>query len=199
MSSKSYAAGSRRNPFQRRTHPFCNNANAAVRRSLWARHPYDEDLPGLEDVAWAQWAIAAGHALAYVAEAEVVHVHQESPAQVFNRYRREAMALRRIQPAERFHLTDLFWLYFSNVVGDLAEARRVGRLRVAREIIWFRWMQFWGTYRGFALRGPLTGDLKRTFYYPPEPAASPAGNRSVAPIDYRKTGRTPDRPKGRVS
>ncbi|MCI0479888.1 glycosyltransferase family 2 protein, partial [Candidatus Uhrbacteria bacterium] len=27
--------------------PFCNNANAALRRSLWARHPYDEDLPGL--------------------------------------------------------------------------------------------------------------------------------------------------------
>jgi hypothetical protein len=30
----------------------------------------------------------------------------------------------------------------------------------------FRLMQFWGTYRGFAQRGPITSQLKRTFYYP---------------------------------
>ena len=36
----------------RQTHPFCNNANAAVRLSAWKNHPYDETLdraggPGL--------------------------------------------------------------------------------------------------------------------------------------------------------
>ncbi|HEY3248794.1 MAG TPA: glycosyltransferase family A protein, partial [bacterium] len=25
------------------SHPFCNNANAAIRRALWTRWPYDED------------------------------------------------------------------------------------------------------------------------------------------------------------
>ena len=25
-------------------HPFCNNANAAIRRSIWQGHPYDESL-----------------------------------------------------------------------------------------------------------------------------------------------------------
>ena len=30
--------------------PFCNNANAAVRRSLALEHPYNETLPGLEDL-----------------------------------------------------------------------------------------------------------------------------------------------------
>ena len=37
-------------------HPFCNNANAAIRRALWEQHPYDETLTGLEDIAWASWA-----------------------------------------------------------------------------------------------------------------------------------------------
>ena len=35
---------------------FCNNANAAIRKSLWEKNPYDETLTGLEDLAWAKWA-----------------------------------------------------------------------------------------------------------------------------------------------
>ncbi len=30
---------------------FCNNANAAIRRRLWQKNPYDETLTGLEDLA----------------------------------------------------------------------------------------------------------------------------------------------------
>ena len=62
------------------THPFCNNANAAIRRSTWEEHPYDESLSGLEDLEWANWAAQKGYAISYVAEAEIVHVHQESRA-----------------------------------------------------------------------------------------------------------------------
>ena len=39
------------------TTPFCNNANAAIRRSLWEQYPYDERLSGLEDLDWAHWAM----------------------------------------------------------------------------------------------------------------------------------------------
>ncbi|MCC7511026.1 MAG: glycosyltransferase family 2 protein, partial [Anaerolineae bacterium] len=56
---------------------FCNNANAAIRRSLWERNPYDESLTGLEDLAWAKWAKEQGCEIAYAAEAEIVHVHNE--------------------------------------------------------------------------------------------------------------------------
>ena len=44
----------------RQDHAFCNNANAAVRRSEWEAHPYDEDLTGLEDVDWAKRALERG-------------------------------------------------------------------------------------------------------------------------------------------
>ncbi len=166
--------------------PFCNNANAAIRRELWKTHPYDEDLPGLEDVAWASWAIGQGYRLAYVAEAEVVHVHNESPRQVFNRYRREAMAMRRIRPHEQFRFIDFVRLFSANVFSDLVSGWRMGRLpSKASEILWFRWMQLWGTYRGYSLGGPLTSALKRTFYYPNESGGNAQSSlRDVEPIDY---------------
>ncbi len=44
----------------RQPSPFCNNANAAIRRSLWEQHPYDETLTGLEDVAWAKVGAVPG-------------------------------------------------------------------------------------------------------------------------------------------
>src|SRR5215510_10139059 len=83
---------------------FCNNANAAIRKSLWQKNPYDETLTGLEDLAWGKWAKEQGYTIAYVAEAEIVHVHNETPQGVFNRYRREAMAFKRIHPEAHFNL-----------------------------------------------------------------------------------------------
>ncbi len=151
----------------RQTHPFCNNANAAIRRSLWEAHPYDESLSGLEDLDWAHWAVQQGHELAYVAEAEVVHVHEETPRGVYNRYRREAMAFKRIFPHERFGLRDALRLSLSNIASDAWHATRQGVLWGSLgSIFWFRVMQFWGTYQGYRQSGPLTWQLRQTFYYP---------------------------------
>ena len=167
-------------------HPFCNNANAAIRKSMWEEHPYDEELSGLEDLAWATWAVEQGYYLHYSAEAEVIHVHEESPSQVYNRYFREAMALKRIHPQESFGIFEFIRLYMSNVISDKRHAIAQGVLSDNLwEIIWFRWMQFWGTYRGFARSGPLTPQLKETFYYPRGLKASePERPRDIDPIDY---------------
>jgi glycosyltransferase involved in cell wall biosynthesis len=166
--------------------PFCNNANAAIRRSLWRRRPYNEEVPALEDVEWASWARGEGWLVSYRAEAEVVHVHQESPSAVFNRYRREAMALKRIRPQEHFGWADLLRLFLSHAALDLREAfRRAEARRRWFEILWFRWMQFWGTYRGFATSGPLTSRLKQTFYYPVVDGATAGATGRRAPrLDY---------------
>jgi hypothetical protein len=49
-------------------------------------------------------------------------------------------------------------------------------------------MQFWGTYRGFAEQGPLTSQLKQTFYYPGTRAQTPdpAQARASYVIDYSR-------------
>ena len=53
----------------RQDHPFCNNANSAIRKALWDDHPYDELIPALEDLSWAQWVHDQGYFISYVAEA----------------------------------------------------------------------------------------------------------------------------------
>lgn len=169
-------------------HPFCNNANAAIRRSLWQLHLYDESLSGLEDLDWAHWAVGEGYRLAYVAEAEVIHVHNETPRAVYNRYRREAMAFKRIFPQEHFGLRDFLRLSLSNIFSDMWYAARQGvLLRSLGSIFWFRLMQFWGTYQGYRHLGPLTWQLRQTFYYPRGIAPTgQAAARNVEPIRYNE-------------
>jgi threonine dehydrogenase-like Zn-dependent dehydrogenase/glycosyltransferase involved in cell wall biosynthesis len=79
---------------QRAPDYFCNNANAAIPRALWELHPYDENLTGMEDVAWARHWMGRGRPIVYEPEAAVHHVHEESWAQIERRYYREAFARR---------------------------------------------------------------------------------------------------------
>ena len=155
-------------------HPFCNNANSAVRRSVFEHLEYDETLTGLEDTDWATKAMALGHKISYVAEAEIVHVHNETMKQTYNRYRREAIALKRIAPDERFSLRDFCRLFAANVISDYRQAWRdrvLGKSFLG--ILSFRFLQFWGTYRGFGRSGPVTSQLKRAFYYPKHQEVTP--------------------------
>ena len=164
---------------------FCNNANAAIRRSLWEKNPYDETLTGLEDLAWAKWAREQGYEIAYVAEAEIVHIHEETPQGVFNRYRREGMAFKKIYPEAHFSLYDFVRLTTMNILSDIWHAAREGVLwKNLRSIFWFRFMQFHGTRMGYRESGLLTPQLRETFYYARERKAEPAAQRDVEPIRY---------------
>lgn len=150
--------------------PFSNNANAAIRRQLWEQHPYDETLTGLEDVAWAQTVMRDGWWVSYRADAGVIHVHQETPGQIRNRYRREAITFQKVFPAEHFSAWDFVRLSTRNVIADTRSAVGEGiGLGVVWPVLRFRVSQFAGTYQGFHMRRPPSSDLKRRFYYPEEP------------------------------
>jgi glycosyltransferase involved in cell wall biosynthesis len=171
---------------RRQTTPFCNNANSAIRHGLWEQHPYDETLPGLEDLAFGKWVQESGYAISYVAEAEVIHVHNESLDGIFNRYKREGMAFKQIYPHESFTRRDLYRLFFQNIFYDWRESDRQHRLnRDFWNILRFRWFQFSGTYEGYKRSGPLTWQLKQAFYYPHERIAPPS-ERQVEPIRYHE-------------
>jgi rhamnosyltransferase len=166
---------------------FCNNANAAIRRSSWERHPYDESLTGLEDLAWGKWAQEQGYAIAYAAEAEIVHVHSEAPRSVFNRYRREAMAFKQIHPEAHFNLYDFVRLTTMNIFSDLVHAARERVLtKNLASIFWFRIMQFHGTRMGYRESGLVTAQLREMFYYARERKKKEGKKRDVEPIRYNK-------------
>ena len=171
-------------------HPFCNNANAAVRRSVWQNIRYDELLTGLEDLDWAKRAMAIGHRVSYVAEASVVHVHDQTWSQIMDRYRREAIAHRQIYNEQRMSRLEATSLGFVNAFRDLVAAQREGGLtHRAKEVAAFRSAQFLGTYRGFSQEGAIPAKLKRRFYYPVtlRPAVNSLERDPVAgkPIEYK--------------
>ncbi len=167
--------------------PFCNNANAAIRKALWQKHPYDETLTGLEDLAWATWAKEKNYKIAYCAEAEIVHVHEETWKGIYNRYRREGMAFKHLNPQATFSFGEFLKVLRENIFNDWHEARL--QKKFAQEfcpIVKFRFCQFWGTYQGYRQSGPLTWQLKRSFYYPRTQIEvdNKNGREGVQPISY---------------
>lgn len=54
---------------------FFHNANSAIRKSLWEKYPFDEELRGVEDRAWAKTLTAAGYKVVYEPDARVYHHH----------------------------------------------------------------------------------------------------------------------------
>lgn len=170
----------------RQDHPFCNNANAAIRRTVWESLPYDEDLTGLEDVHWAKRALAAGHAISYVAEAPVVHVHEEPWSRIVDRYERESIAYRRIMGEEKhLNAAEAAGLALGNTVMDLVHAARDGVLLPnLAGIPAFRVAQFYGAWRGFTRRDKVNEGLRRRFYYPSDPRPRVAQPVPGQPIDY---------------
>jgi len=69
-----------------------SNAGAAFHRDLWERTPFDENLPGSEDLAWAQEILKSGFEIRYCPESRLYHSHNESFARVRRRYLNEERA-----------------------------------------------------------------------------------------------------------
>ncbi|GEP39789.1 hypothetical protein NPS01_34520 [Nocardioides psychrotolerans] len=165
-------------------HPFSNNANAIIRKDVWAQMRYDERLTGLEDLDMAKRALALGMRLDYVAEAPVVHVHEETWSTIRNRYRREAIAYKAIMDEEQFSAWEAVALAGINIASDYWHAMRDRQLKTNLvEIPKFRAAQFLGAAEGFRTDPGMSQGLRRRFYYPDLARLSPndaIGNR----IDY---------------
>lgn len=63
-----------------------SNANAAIRRSVWERFPFADDMIMSEDQEWAARVLLAGYSLAYVPEAAVRHSHPYTLGSAFSRF-----------------------------------------------------------------------------------------------------------------
>lgn len=148
-------------------YPFCNNANAAIRKSIWQKIHFNEQLTGLEDIDWAKKSMQLGYKIVYLPSAEAIHVHEESAKAIYNRYFRESMALKQIFPHERFSFFDFIRLFIANSINDMYHALhdRV-LLKNIKNILVFRLMQFWGTFCGVAQRKVIKSQLRQRLYYP---------------------------------
>jgi glycosyltransferase involved in cell wall biosynthesis len=146
---------------------YCNNANSALLRTVWASNPFDEELPGLEDMHLAKKLVQQGHKIGYVAPAAVFHLHSETWSQIKRRFEREAIALQNIMPEVHVSFFDFVRYWFSSTSLDLRTAAGNRRmLRSVKEIILYRFMQYSGAYRGNHLHRKLSKRRKEAYYYP---------------------------------
>lgn len=147
---------------------FCNNANAAVRRSEWSNlGGFDEALTGLEDMHFAKRCVGRGLKVAYVPSAGVYHFHHERWRQVKRRYEREAIALQAIMPEVHVQALDAIRYFLAGVLGDWRKAIRDGSwLQHAWPIVAFRFCQYYGAWRGNHIHRKLSHRQKERYFYP---------------------------------
>jgi len=147
---------------------FCNNANCAIRKNQWEKEIYNESLTGLEDLDWAKKQYQKGWTIFYVPEAEVIHVHEENWKQIKNRYKREAIALKRIEPDISMNYLNMIYLILLSIFSDFYSTKAINLLKKNFfSIILFRFNQYLGTYEGLNITNKNIEQIKYTFYYPP--------------------------------
>lgn len=132
-------------------HYFANNANSAIRRELWDQHGFDEHLPGLEDVEWAQYWMARDLHVVYEPGAPIYHIHEESWRQIRRRFYREALAAKWMGVKGRRHIPAEIAREARFFASDVWSAAMQGALaRQVDEAFRFRWNKAVGTVRGLA-------------------------------------------------
>ena len=146
---------------------FCNNANAAVRRSIWRRFRYDEELTGLEDIELGRRVVAAGFRIDYAPKAVVRHIHEETWPQVRRRYEREAIALRHIHPELQLTAWEATGCLVSAVWKDFQSLLRSTKsITTLGEIIHYRFNQFTGSWLGNRPHRELSAREKARYFFP---------------------------------
>ncbi|WP_172822776.1 alcohol dehydrogenase catalytic domain-containing protein [Paramagnetospirillum marisnigri] len=141
-----------------------NNANSAIRRDLWEKYPFDEELTGLEDIDWARRWMTEGLRVVYRPEARLYHIHEESWRQIRRRYYREAVAARRMGIKGPDRVLNEAFAELRHTVSDLVNAFSPGDNPVAarltlgqrlREVVYFRVNRNIGTFKGLLEAHPL--------------------------------------------
>jgi 2-desacetyl-2-hydroxyethyl bacteriochlorophyllide A dehydrogenase len=147
-------------------HPFANNANSAIRKTLWDTHPFDKGLPGLEDIEWAKYWMNNGHKVLYEPAACIIHVHTESWSQVRRRFHREGMAARWVGIKILRHIPGEVWRELRWCGRDLSLATRQRQLRqLAGQILRFRYEKLVATVGGIVESRGLSNPARRAELY----------------------------------
>ncbi len=96
-------------------------AVSAIRRSVWERMPFNEDLQYSEDIDWTWRARGLGYQIRYVPDAMVMHSHNYTLRQFYKRQFGEGQADARIfewTPWERSLVRYSVLPYLRQVVSD---------------------------------------------------------------------------------
>ncbi len=71
---------------------FFSMVSSGLRKDVWARRGFREDLQYAEDDEYTRWCKAQGHEICYVPESVVMHSHNYTPQQARKRAQGDALA-----------------------------------------------------------------------------------------------------------
>ena len=105
-----------------------SNVNAAIRRDVFDRFPFVDDIVMSEDQEWSARVLKDGFALAYVADAVVRHSHPYTLRQAFRRFYDSGLSARQSYLVES-SVVDLARLHLAYPARELAWLVRTRQLR----------------------------------------------------------------------
>lgn len=146
---------------------YINNANSAILKSIWKKYKFDESLTGLEDIHLAKRLRSDNYKIKYNSKSVVFHYHNESNLQIFNRFKRESLALQKISP--EIHISFFYFIFFLilSIYYDFISAfkKRVF-LNSFFGIISYRFYQYLGSYKGNHASKTLSKKMREDYFYP---------------------------------
>ena len=105
--------------------------------------------------------------VAYIADACVYHIHNETWSQTRRRYEREAIALQKIMPEVHIGFIDMLRYIWASVITDCKASIAEGCfMREFMGIIKFRVAQFTGSFKGNHDHRELSKKRKENYFYP---------------------------------
>ena len=146
---------------------FCNNANSAIKRNVWEKYKFNENITGLEDMYLTQQITQDNMKVSYIPEASVKHIHQENFKQIKNRYERESIALRWIIPDIKITFFEFVKIFFLYIISDFSAAKKEKVfLKNFFSILFFRFAMSYGSYIGNSKSNKLSEKSKKIYFYP---------------------------------
>ena len=131
---------------------FFSMVSSGLRKDVWSKRGFREDLQYAEDDEYTRWCKAQGYSVAYVPESVAMHSHNYTPEQSYKRAFGDARAIGKAwtgSPAEFNFAKNVLLGWASDLRHDLkfcAREKRLGELAHAARI---RWQQRKGKLAGF--------------------------------------------------
>lgn len=131
---------------------FFSMVSSGLRKDVWAKRGFREDLQYAEDDEYTRWCKAQGYAVAYVPESVAMHSHNYTPAQAHKRSFGDARAIGqawRGAPGEFNWLKTVALGWLSDLRHDAQFCARTRRWRELPHAARIRWQQRCGKLAGF--------------------------------------------------
>ena len=131
---------------------FFSMVSSGIRRDVWSRRGFKENMQYSEDDEYTRWCRALGYEIRYCPESLVMHSHNYSPKQAYKRSFGEAWALTAMpgwNPVNKgwLHAVALGWI--NDIRRDLRYCLRSSRLQEWPHSWKIRWAQRQGSLAGF--------------------------------------------------